>query len=204
MRICPPNAKPYAFSTRQLIFTTDEIFEIALLCDDAKALLWINGQPAGSMGYSLPEQGPLEVRLPEWAVSQISEAEDWCTRLNKAAVDGRRRRHTQTAAKPNRRPVTKEDMTKSLYRELTQLKELLQLVNLGSADHIYGISARIRAMICYMKNRNDLPLLQHCASFCDLPLLVYTPPPHWAAYGNRPDVELGGRIYPKRVFDGTR
>jgi hypothetical protein len=57
-------------------------------------------------------------------------------------------------------------------------------------------------MICYMKNRNDLPLLQYCASFCDLPLLVYTPPPHWAAYGNRPDVELGGRIYPKRVFDG--
>jgi hypothetical protein len=40
------------------------------------------------------------------------------------------------------------------------------------------------------------------ASFCDLPLLVYTTPPHWAEYGNRPDVELGGRLYPKRIFGG--
>jgi hypothetical protein len=202
MRICPPSAKPYTFSTRQLIFTSDEIFEVALLCDDVKALLWINGQLAGSMGYPLLDEGPLEVLLPEWAESQTSKAQDSCAQASKVAVDARRRRHTQTAAKPNRRPLTKEDMTKSLNRELTQLNELLQLVNLGSADHIYGISARVRSMICYMKNRNDLPLLQYCASFCDLPLLVYITPPHWADYGNRPDVELGGRIYPKRVVGG--
>jgi len=204
VRVCPPNGPTYTFVSRQLIFTNDESFEAAVLCNSVKALLWINGQPGGATGFPPDDDGPsydgpLEVRLPEQAVSTIAEAQRFCNEGSKAAREARHSHRTQVRTKPGRRPLNRGEIFESLRKEMTQLRQLLMLINGGSLEHVYGISARIRSLACYMKNRNDLPLLQYCASYYDLPLLIYATPPHWCSYGNQPDIEISGRIYPEHI-----
>src|SRR5690606_6411065 len=98
VRVCPPIAKWHQLVTRILVFTTEDHFELALLCDHEKALLWINGEPAGSRGYPLPDVSPLHVRLPAWAENQDIACQEWCATATSEAIERRKRRRLSLKA----------------------------------------------------------------------------------------------------------
>lgn len=199
IRVCPDDRPCYAFRSRALSFTSDDHFELAILCDDEKALAWINGEPAAAMGYPMPDDGPLSVRLPTWAVRQVESCQLWCDTATQEARERRKKLGSSATAKPNRRLLTQAEHLDALEREVHQIHDLTALVRAGARDHVIGLSARIRAVACYMARKTDLPLLQRCAAIADVGLPVFIPAPHWGDYGNKPDVELGSRVFPKRI-----
>jgi hypothetical protein len=199
MRVCPPNATSYTVQTRVLVFATDDHFELTVLCDNEKALVWINGEPAGSKGYPLADAGPLHVCLPSWAKNRDTACQEWCATVTPEAIERRRRRRLSLRTKPGRRLLAPRQYLESLKDEVVQIAHLIALIDAGARSHIHGLSARIRSVACYMKASSSIPLLQACASLADLPLPVHTPPPHWAASDNAPHIELGGRIFAVRM-----
>jgi len=199
IRVWPAERPCYVFTSRRLSFTSDDHFELAVLCDEKMALAWINGEPAAAMGYTMADDGPLSVRLPSWAVRQVESCQSWCDKATQEALERRKRLASSATAKPHRRLLTQAEHLGALQREVNQIHDLATLVRAGARDHVIGLSARIRAVACYMARKRDLPLLQTCAAIANVGLPVFMPAPHWADYGNKPDVELGSRVFPNPI-----
>lgn len=202
IRIIPPKSPTYVFVTRPLHFVSDAHFEVSILCDCEKALLWINGEPAGSKGYAIDNDLPLNVVLPTWAEDQRLALADFVTKSAQEAVARRRAKFLNRKPKPRRRAVEREEYFSALRGELNQLHDLARLVREGATHHIVGASARLRSLVCYMKNENNLPLLQTCAAFDEQRLPVFVPPPHWADFENFPNVEGISRIFAEKLHPG--
>jgi len=98
-----------------------------------------------------------------------------------------------------RRLLSQSEFMFALAEEVKQIADLMRLINSGGMHHVHGLSARIRSTICYMKNKNDLPLLQYCASLTDVPLTVYMPGISWVNRGNVGAVSIGSRIFSQRM-----
>jgi hypothetical protein len=62
-----------------------------------------------------------------------------------------------------------------LSGELSQMKDLLELIGSGKTNHLHGLARQIRALIC-RGGKNMDPLLQRAGGVLGLPLLIYDIP----------------------------
>jgi hypothetical protein len=126
-----------------------------------------------SLGHSLiaslaePRRVPTIVVVP--TIHQTPHR-DFAAQNNKAAI-ARSGRFAGSHRKPGRIHEGDTYLLAALKEEISQLRDLLNLVNSGNLHHVRGIAARIRLLIVA---GDPLPLLQMCAATIDKPLMMFT------------------------------
>lgn len=71
---------------------------------------------------------------------------------------------------PKRKPGGKDYLLSALADEAEQLEDLIEALKRGRESHVLGLASRLRILII----DKPLGLLQHCAAFNKLPLIVYS------------------------------
>lgn len=86
--------------------------------------------------------------------------------------------------RPGRTPLTAAETFKELHDDIIQLRDLVSHIDVGRIQHLNGLSALLRKMIC-RSGTND-PILQRCAGLLNLPLIVYSKIPSAQETANDP------------------
>jgi len=107
-----------------------------------------------------------------WRLQNNNPVSDF-TEQNQLARE--RRKHTLGGRHPkaNRTPGGREYAFKSLEHEALQLADLMELAEAGKEHHILGIAARLRLLL----TERRMGLLQTCAAYLDMPLIIYASEP---------------------------